>query len=1091
MAEPLPAPDVRASRVLTVPVAAAIGAVFMTALLVFGLLGFLFQLTGTNTGPAYLLWGFFTLPIGLALAEKVIGNAQPGGLFRMTRTSKGLQTSFFIGWLMVGGLLAVASILAVGAAQYVSLAVQALTETTIDPRWVAILLLVLVSLNQWPTSRAAWGRRATVLVVALLGVIALLVWARTPAADSLRGYAYVPAGPPIVAMGFLASGLWGFHLILENRQYIRGGRWQTGIATLLALLAATALGALAAAGVGEFPKIVAGNLTPLVTIARAAGPIWEIVLEAIAVALMLLALDQTLSSALRTAAEMSEGGFLPAGLAPALPGRTSLRALLVLTLLAVVAAAALPLPALLSLASAAILASMAVFLLPLSFQAKPAGQDPTVVRLPLHPLTPIAGVVICVAAALTLPLRQMPLTAIWLAVGLAYYLLSARRTAIDFRQRQDLVGPGTTATTIEGYRLLAAVANPETAPSLLRTGVHIAGARKGTVLALRIVETSTQATAKERQAQAHAAWDELQRWIQGAELGTEVPVVPIVRLAPSVAEGLQATLWEESVDTLLVGWPIHHTPRMLEQEGLVDRVVRGAACEVMVLRGDVPRTLRRILVPMTSDAHAAAALELGRDLHPESVIALKPVRDPLSSVRRDELSTEITTELARHALVSGVETRVVQAPDAARTIIDVAEGCDLTVLGVSDQGFLADTAVLGLPRTVAEGSSRPVILVKRREVAPQFWLRRAWEQISSALPNLSLEQQRVVGLGLRQDARAGIDFYVLIILSSSLAFLGLLQNSTAVIIGAMLVAPLMSPILAMAHGVVRGDIREIRQAARSTANGAVLAIMLPAFLALLMLGLGQGYTLEPTSEILSRTQPALLDLLVAFVSGLAAAYAVSRAEVAAALPGVAIAAALVPPLAVAGYGLGTAQFAIASGALLLFLTNLASIVLAGTTMFLLLGMRPPLRADRGERTREALRWALLAIIVVSIPLLAATVTRYRNATIEASVNSIVAGWWLPGQADVATVSVESSAGEVTVSLTVYDLDGSVSANGMDSLQQSLSHSLGRTVRLEYLIIPARQGQSVARSPTPTATRTATPRPTATLAWTATATPTAP
>ena len=138
------------------------------------------------------------------------------------------------------------------------------------------------------------------------------------------------------------------------------------------------------------------------------------------------------------------------------------------------------------------------------------------------------------------------------------------------------------------------------------------------------------------------------------------------------------------------------------------------------------------------------------------------------------------------------------------------------------------------------------------------------------------------------------DFFALMFLATTIAGLGLIQNSTAVVVGAMLVAPLMTPIVGVGLGLVQGNIVLVRYAAQSIAWGAGLA---------LVVGLSLGLLLplpELTTELAARGGPSLLDLGVAVLSGCAGAYAMSRPNLSAALPGVAIAAALVPPLASLG-----------------------------------------------------------------------------------------------------------------------------------------------------------------------------------------------
>ena len=215
-----------------------------------------------------------------------------------------------------------------------------------------------------------------------------------------------------------------------------------------------------------------------------------------------------------------------------------------------------------------------------------------------------------------------------------------------------------------------------------------------------------------------------------------------------------------------------------------------------------------------------------------------------------------------------------------------------------------------------------------------------------------------------------IDFFVLIVLSSTIATLGLLQNSAAVIIGAMLVAPLMSPILAIAMGMVLGEFRVLRTAFEATLKGVLLAI----FVAMIMTFISPIEA--DTLEIVVRTTPNVLDLVIALASGAAAGYAISRQELSAALPGVAIAAALVPPLGVVGYGIATSQLQIASGALLLFTTNLIAIVFAASLIFLALGFHPT-HAGVGGLVR-GLQITSLFLVIILLVLGTTTFVTTRN-----------------------------------------------------------------------------------------------------------------
>lgn len=174
-------------------------------------------------------------------------------------------------------------------------------------------------------------------------------------------------------------------------------------------------------------------------------------------------------------------------------------------------------------------------------------------------------------------------------------------------------------------------------------------------------------------------------------------------------------------------------------------------------------------------------------------------------------------------------------------------------------------------------------------------------------------------------------FHLMVALSSLIASYGLLSDSAAVVIGAMLVAPLMWPIFGIALGLVSGDRRLLWEAGQSEVLGIALALALAV-----LIGLSP---LRPpgTAEMLSRTQPTLFDLLIALLSGLAGAYALMDKRISPALPGVAIATALMPPLATCGLYLAAGRWSLAAGAFMLFVTNFLAIQLATAVVFFLSG----------------------------------------------------------------------------------------------------------------------------------------------------------
>jgi uncharacterized hydrophobic protein (TIGR00271 family) len=224
----------------------------------------------------------------------------------------------------------------------------------------------------------------------------------------------------------------------------------------------------------------------------------------------------------------------------------------------------------------------------------------------------------------------------------------------------------------------------------------------------------------------------------------------------------------------------------------------------------------------------------------------------------------------------------------------------------------------------------------KKRTSWQTSLRFFWRRV---IPPVSEKRREEVQEQLRDSSHPDFDFFLLVLLSSVIATLGLLVNSPAVIIGAMLVAPLMSPIIGLGLASIRGDDRLARDALSALLRGALLSILISflltwvnTFMPFLDL---QAYDLP--QEVLARTQPSPLDLLIALAGGLAAAFALAMPNISAALPGVAIATALMPPLSTVGIGLALQRWDVAAGSFLLFSTNAVTIAFASMLVFFVLG----------------------------------------------------------------------------------------------------------------------------------------------------------
>ena len=231
--------------------------------------------------------------------------------------------------------------------------------------------------------------------------------------------------------------------------------------------------------------------------------------------------------------------------------------------------------------------------------------------------------------------------------------------------------------------------------------------------------------------------------------------------------------------------------------------------------------------------------------------------------------------------------------------------------------------------------------------------------LSKSIPffsHASREQYAALFTSLREESKVSQNFMVLLILATMIATFGLFINSSSVIIGAMLLAPLMQPIVSLSMGVLRQDSTLEANGAKTIAIGVFAVLATAAIIALFT-------PIERlTSEMAGRLSPTILDLFVAIVSGAAAAYAKSNEKILGSLAGVAIAVALVPPIAVAGIGIGWADWHMFYSAFLLFITNLVGIVLAAAFVFAMLGFSPLHLAKKGIFV-----W-LIVVALVAVPL---------------------------------------------------------------------------------------------------------------------------
>ncbi|HSJ54104.1 MAG TPA: DUF389 domain-containing protein [Anaerolineae bacterium] len=611
------------------------------------------------------------------------------------------------------------------------------------------------------------------------------------------------------------------------------------------------------------------------------------------------------------------------------------------------------------------------------------------------------------------------------------------------------------------YLVAVAVGSAEEMEALVKIGCDLAAARGGRLSVLSVTASGQKPdwlTVPDRCAASIDDGDISITVLAGRDAGTEI---------------LHA-IHDQSPNLLLLGWRGRQGRGRYMLGKTLDQVFGQAPCDVAVVRlgedGSVPHDglheARRILIPVGGGPNAGLALKLALTVAPEAQVTALGVARPSMGDLGLSLSREnLAMELSAWPGESRLQSRIVQAGTIVQGILDEAdEGYEWVMLGASDESFLDRVLFGNVPQRVAASSPVPVLVVRRREGQVDVLLHRVGWRMVHLLPSLDRDQQIEVYKSIRSSARPSVDFYIMIALAAAIAAFGLLQNSAAVIIGAMLVAPLMAAIFGLSLGIVRGDLRLLKRAISAVLRGVLLAVLVGVAITVLT------PAAMPQSEILARTRPSLLDLGVALASGAAGAYAVCRKEVSAALPGVAISAALVPPLATAGIGLALLQGEIAGGALLLFSTNLVAIVAAGGLVFLWLGFRPvPGQQSRARIFQRGVLGTGALLLAVTIPLGILTAQTVREAGLNRALDRAI-------RAEVAAMrGVELSGweqledGGETVHLEVSVRSRrTVTHQEVVDLQERLAGEIQRPIALLLTVIPTtRLDPQTPPTPTPT------------------------
>jgi uncharacterized hydrophobic protein (TIGR00271 family) len=310
-----------------------------------------------------------------------------------------------------------------------------------------------------------------------------------------------------------------------------------------------------------------------------------------------------------------------------------------------------------------------------------------------------------------------------------------------------------------------------------------------------------------------------------------------------------------------------------------------------------------------------------------------------------------------------------------------------------------------------------------------FGLRRWWlgEVLAGVEREEVIEKRRTEGALSHR-------YLFMTAMSAGIAVLGLLLGSPAVVIGAMLLSPLMDPIMGLGFALAIGDYRWLKQSARTLAWGSLLAVLLCA----LLVFFSPIQTI--TSEIAARTRPNLFDLFVALFSALAGAYAMIRGRDGT-IVGVAIATALMPPLAVVGFGLATLNWTVFSGSLLLFATNFITIALTAWAMARLYGFS----TDLSKGQTQAQNFAVIAVfLALAVPLGLSLQQIAWEANAQRIVRAEIRDKF-DNRSLIDSFEIEFAAKPIAINATMFTPE--IKPDAESEVQRALTRRLGRAVEL--------------------------------------------
>lgn len=324
----------------------------------------------------------------------------------------------------------------------------------------------------------------------------------------------------------------------------------------------------------------------------------------------------------------------------------------------------------------------------------------------------------------------------------------------------------------------------------------------------------------------------------------------------------------------------------------------------------------------------------------------------------------------------------------------------------------------------------------------KLWIRWLKRNIYQLLPHVSPYKIKSLHQELSNDASWNLNYIFCTLCACLIATFGLISNSTAVIIGAMLIAPLMLPLRGLAFAACEGDFQLFRKGLFSIIGATILSLLLSFVLGVIV------NIPEAGSEILSRTKPNLIDLGIAITAGGMSGFAKVRTGISDTLAGTAIAVALMPPLCVVGLALSQGYYPFALGAFLLYITNLLGISLACMLIFIFAGY---------TKVNSALGWTSGFTSLLLIPLGASFFQLIQHQQLETEIIQKLTQETITLGQNVKDTRIEIVWTKQPVLVYVFvETDKEITSKQVKLVQNYINKRMGKEFQLIFYVVPIKQ-----------------------------------